>query len=29
MFLYQKDNLLNFVNGALPENPAPFINWIY
>lgn len=23
MFLYQKDNLLNFVNGTLPENPAP------
>lgn len=23
MFLYQKDNLLNFVNGNLPENPAP------
>lgn len=23
MFLYQKNNLLNFVNGKLPEDPAP------
>lgn len=23
MFLYQKDGLLNFVNGTLPEDPAP------